>query len=76
MPQGESNRKEIFELEQEKGEDKATDETRMKHGNQSVFNPCSWLLFAWNIHFLIPSSSTSKVSSASGGMALPAPRLP
>src|SRR5260370_32319388 len=41
MPQGESNRKEIFELEQEKGEDKATDETRMKHGNQSVFNPCS-----------------------------------
>src|SRR5882672_8172686 len=28
MPQGESNRKEIFELEQEKGEDKATDETR------------------------------------------------
>ncbi len=38
MPQGESNRKEIFELEQEKGED---NQPRMKHGNQSVFDPCS-----------------------------------
>ncbi len=38
MPQGESNRKGIFELEQEKGED---NQPRMKHGNQSVFHP--WL---------------------------------
>jgi len=36
MSEGESNRKEIFELEQENGE---VNQPRMKHGNQSVFDP-------------------------------------